>query len=55
MLWRIASLGNGYWSITNRQTGQAVTAPRPNPGRIVRQAAFRADDPAQQWRLEEVK
>jgi hypothetical protein len=55
MLWKVEPRGQGYWLITNRATGQCLYAPDPNPASVVRQAAYREGDTAQEWRFEEVK
>ncbi len=55
MFWKIEPRGDGFWTLTNKQSGKSLEVPEPNPGHVVRQSSFRPKDPTQEWRFEPVK
>jgi hypothetical protein len=51
MFWKFEPLGDGYWRIVNRETGQCLVPRGPNDYHVA-QAPARDDALEQQWRLE---
>ena len=51
-LWKIAVCDDGCWTISNRDSGKCLEAPKDNASRVVRQAAMREGDAIQKWSLE---
>lgn len=51
--WKIEPLGNGFWSIMNRETGKCLEVRKLNSP-VVRQSNFRDGDPTQEWKIESV-
>ena len=52
MFWEVKSLGNGFWSITNRASGKCLEMCKEKPVRW--QSLFRDGALEQQWRFEAV-